>query len=865
MAYTLVPTELIVDGAVTSAKLDTNIAISGTLGVTGELTLATHMIMGDNDKIKIGTGGDLEIYHDGSNSYISNSTGNIYLADTNGSVHIQAKLNEESIVCTADGAVTLYHDNAVKLATTSTGIDVTSNDSTNNSVSTLLKLSHTTTGTAADGIGTRINFESEDDGGTVSTMGYIDTLFTDVSDGAEKSAIQFYTRSGGSIARQMHIDSTGVGIGTTSPLGKLSIQEGSSGGSANANADGLVIDNNAKTGLTILTPNNSEGLIFFADPDDDNIGRITYNHSTNDMTFVTNNSTALTIDSSGRLLVGATSAFSADSVTIDQGGFLAIRNTSGSGMEVRRDSTDGSLIDFQKDGSAVGSIGTTSSYLYIAGNNSGAGNGSGLNFGTAIEPTNRLGGVHNGITDLGSSSNKFKDLYLSGTANADEFHIGTQIGTVPLSISKDTGSGVASAFIRSTGTSNNGIVVDVTSTPNNYIADFRIGNSCKVRIDRYGQLGIGTDNPANKLEIQHGTVGTGNGSNNTLALRYNSTTLYGQHYMDANGLYHIRADGQGVAGGNLILGGDNSVQIWTGSTPEDRVVVDSSGNFGIGTDSPSAKLSFGNLVPTNGQTLHLYHAGNVRYGFGIVDGAIRTYANSNGGAISFGHVSHTDGSTYSEKMRIDSNGQLLISGSVSVPTTPAATLHVNQNTAGAGNVNVLIESNAPNLTFFEKNSTNKNWQFFHNAGDLTLKQVNDSLADVFTSITFDDNGNIGAPSGSNIYNASDQRLKKNITSLTEGISIINDLNPVKFNWIDDFVKTENDKTMYGFVAQEVQEVFSDAVENFMNSTIDVNGTTVENPLRVNEKFMIPILVKAIQEQQTIIDDLKSRIETLENE
>ena len=36
MAYTLVPTELIVDGAITSAKLDTNIAISGTLGVTGK-------------------------------------------------------------------------------------------------------------------------------------------------------------------------------------------------------------------------------------------------------------------------------------------------------------------------------------------------------------------------------------------------------------------------------------------------------------------------------------------------------------------------------------------------------------------------------------------------------------------------------------------------------------------------------------------------------------------------------------------------------------------------------------------------------------------------------------------------------------
>ena len=125
MSYTLVPSELIVDGAITSAKLDTNISISGTLGVTGEVTLATHLNMGDNDKIKIGIGGDLEIYHDGSNSYIANSTGNIYIADTNGAVHIQAKLNEESIVATADGAVTLYHDNSAKLATASGGVTVT--------------------------------------------------------------------------------------------------------------------------------------------------------------------------------------------------------------------------------------------------------------------------------------------------------------------------------------------------------------------------------------------------------------------------------------------------------------------------------------------------------------------------------------------------------------------------------------------------------------------------------------------------------------------------------------------------------------------------------------------------------------------
>jgi hypothetical protein len=55
--------------------------------------------------------------------------------------------------------------------------------------------------------------------------------------------------------------------------------------------------------------------------------------------------TAITIDSSERVIVGNSSPFTADSVTIDQGGFLAIRNTSASGMEVRRDGTDGSLIE----------------------------------------------------------------------------------------------------------------------------------------------------------------------------------------------------------------------------------------------------------------------------------------------------------------------------------------------------------------------------------------------------------------------------------------------------------------------------------------------------------------------------------------
>jgi hypothetical protein len=110
--------------------------------------------------------------------------------------------------------------------------------------------------------------------------------------------------------------------------------------------------------------------------------------------------------------VGNTSPFTADSVTIDQGGFLAIRNTSASGMEVRRDSTNGSLIDFQKDGSAVGSISVDSGYLHMG---QGSTNLLFVDTGQSrVIPRGTVNTASDGFIDLGDSGSRFKDLYLSG-------------------------------------------------------------------------------------------------------------------------------------------------------------------------------------------------------------------------------------------------------------------------------------------------------------------------------------------------------------------------------------------------------------------------------------------------------------------
>ena len=101
---------LIVDSSSTSIK---------------ELPAGDSIILADNEKLKIGTGSDLNVYHDGSHSYIQETgTGNLILATPEFRVKNQGA-SEDMITASADGAVSLYYDNSAKIATTTTGATVT--------------------------------------------------------------------------------------------------------------------------------------------------------------------------------------------------------------------------------------------------------------------------------------------------------------------------------------------------------------------------------------------------------------------------------------------------------------------------------------------------------------------------------------------------------------------------------------------------------------------------------------------------------------------------------------------------------------------------------------------------------------------
>jgi hypothetical protein len=145
------------------------------------------------------------------------------------------------------------------------------------------------------------------------------------------------------------------------------------------------------------------------------------------------------IDSSGNLLVGTTTVNPGVGNTatgVQAGGSILAASRSGNVPAFfNRNTSDGNIVQFAKDGATVGSIGVSSSNAYISGTTRG------LHFtGTAgIIPCNEAGAARDADTNLGTSSTRFKDLYLSGgvylggTAGAnhlDDYEEGTFSGTV---------------------------------------------------------------------------------------------------------------------------------------------------------------------------------------------------------------------------------------------------------------------------------------------------------------------------------------------------------------------------------------------------------------------------------------------------
>jgi hypothetical protein len=139
----------------------------------------------------------------------------------------------------------------------------------------------------------------------------------------------------------------------------------------------------------------------------------------NDLAFATRTASStyaerMRIDSGGKLLVGKTSGGNTNTAgfEVQQSGFVGICGDGIRPMQINRKSSDGDIIEFRKDGTTVGSIGAKSGRTYFADDTYG-----GISFSNNsnnVYPVTNAGATTNGALDLGGSSQRFKDLWLSG-------------------------------------------------------------------------------------------------------------------------------------------------------------------------------------------------------------------------------------------------------------------------------------------------------------------------------------------------------------------------------------------------------------------------------------------------------------------
>ena len=275
----------------------------------------------------------------------------------------------------ADGGIVYFgNDQDIRLTHNADKGLILKHSATADDKPVILTLQTGETDMAQDDVMGKIEFQAPDEGtGTdaVLVSAAIQAVAEgDFSSSSNATRLEFMTGSSEAATSQMSISSGGiVGIGAvpTGDLGVgLHIKTADSGASVHAEADELVLENGTgagNCGMSILTATDGTGGIYFGDSGGTKVGLIDYNHSINTMTFATNTSEAMRIQSDGAVLIGKTSSTdTVEGVKFAEAGVSSVFTVGDDNCIVaNRQTNDGSVISIKHANSQEGNIAVSGS------------------------------------------------------------------------------------------------------------------------------------------------------------------------------------------------------------------------------------------------------------------------------------------------------------------------------------------------------------------------------------------------------------------------------------------------------------------------------------------------------------------------
>ena len=562
---------------------------------------------------------------------------------------------------------------------------------------------------------------------------------------------------------------------------------------------------------------------------------------------------------------------------------------------------DGAVIDSSVIGgttAAAGSFTTLSASTSITGTLATAAQTNITSVGTLTALTGGTGDLNwdSGTLFVDSSAN-FVGI---GTTSPDEIlHVNAADSGNSLVAFTNSTTGLTTEFVVGINASEQAIIYN----ENNTDMIFATNDDEKMRIDSSGNVGIGTSSPSYKLEVESSSdadliqIQSTASANNTvlrLGISGDIATLNasggstGALAFKTYGTERMRITASGViqstngtttgewypSGGVQYFGTSTNHPIQFFTNNSNAMRIDSSGNVGIGTTSPSTPLHVESSTVNQNTAFIKNTAGTgVNYGLEIAAGTNATdhalqVANAagtsmlrvtGGGNVGIGTASPSNALDITRASGIKTAIRLLQTGyeswEVGIPASNTALTFAN---SGSERMRINSSGNVIIGMTDESFSTSDSGCLLRNTGDAYFPIQSSNTLHVYDAPNqayrfYVNVAGIISATNTSINGLSDERLKENIVDLETGLTEVMALQPRRFDW-----KNGDAQNVAGFIAQEVEDVLPELVGDYKHEELDDCKS-----LKMGD--MLPTLVKAIQEQQTQIDALQSEINLLKGE